>query len=293
MAGSCLLVAGCGADPLRELARALPPAVAGWQTQGADEVYDPTSIFSYLDGHAEVYLAYDMAGCLARRYTGPPGEADLVLDVFLLGSPADAYGVFTHDQDGETVALGEDGLLRPGWLSFWKGPCFVSVYAENDTESSRRAMLELGGAVARAITAEGERPPVVTSLPSSGLVDRSVHYLHHPTLLAYHLASAGEDLLALDRRTPAALASYRRGEASARLLVVDYPSAVDAEAARTRLGQRVAGCADSVPATPGGSAWSGCRLVGTRLAVVLAQRAGKAPALPPVDVATQLARFFR
>ena len=97
-----------------ELVRAnLPREVAGWRAVDEDEVYDQESIFSYIDGQAEVYLAYGMKRCLARRYVGPEGEPDIVVDLFELASAADAYGVFTHDRDGEDIDVGQGALLRP------------------------------------------------------------------------------------------------------------------------------------------------------------------------------------
>jgi hypothetical protein len=83
---------GIGGCASRQLTR-------GWRAADPGELYDQESIFSYIDGHAEVYLAYGMTGCLARRYNGPPGEAALALDVFEVGSPADAYGVASYDRE--------------------------------------------------------------------------------------------------------------------------------------------------------------------------------------------------
>ena len=113
--------------PLDAMGDRLPERVGDWVAADAPIRYDTESIFGYIDGHAEVYLAYGMRGCLARRFSGPEDEADLVLDVFEMASPADAFGVFTHDQDGEPAGVGQDSLLRYGWLSFWKGRFFVSI----------------------------------------------------------------------------------------------------------------------------------------------------------------------
>jgi len=148
-----LLLASCGGrtgEPgVARLRAQLPEEALGWRAVDRGELYDQESIFSYIDGHAEVYLAYGMTGCLARRYAGPQGEADVTLDVFEMASPADAYGVFTYDRDGERVDVGREGLFRYGWLSFWKGRSSSSVTAEADTEAARAAVLELGRSVRR------------------------------------------------------------------------------------------------------------------------------------------------
>ena len=85
----------------------MPAQAAGWTAVEEAEAYDTESIYTYIDGHAEVYMAYGMKRCLSQRYAGPEGEPDIVLDLFEQASPADAFGVFTHDRDGEEVDVGQ------------------------------------------------------------------------------------------------------------------------------------------------------------------------------------------
>ena len=44
-------------EPASQLVNELPSAVDGWTAAEPATVYDPESIYSYIDGHAEVYLA--------------------------------------------------------------------------------------------------------------------------------------------------------------------------------------------------------------------------------------------
>jgi len=116
---------------------ALPDEASGWKAVAPDDHYDPRTIFQYIDGHGEVYLAYGMAACHARRYVGPEGEGAAVVDMFEMASPADAFGVFTHSREGNSVAVGQGASFGFGTLSFWKGRHFVSVSAEQETERAR------------------------------------------------------------------------------------------------------------------------------------------------------------
>ena len=175
----------------------LPSSVMGWQRAADGQHYDPETIFSYIDGHAEVYLAYGMKGCDAERYTGPGGEPDLILDIFEMASSADAFGVFTHDTEGEGVGIGRDSRYRYGWLSFWQGSNFVSIVAEGETERAEQATLELGRQVAALLPTEGVAPSILGALPGAGLETRTVRYLHHPQILNTHLPIDPENLLDL------------------------------------------------------------------------------------------------
>ncbi|MCG6963234.1 MAG: hypothetical protein LJE95_08220 [Acidobacteria bacterium] len=256
-------------DGSRRLEGRLPGEVGGWSLEASDR-YDRTSIFGYIDGHAEVYLAYDLHWCLARRYRGPDGEPDLVLDVFRLATPADAFGVLTHQGEGGQVNIGQGGRLSPGWLSFWQGPFFVSVYAEGESPAALAAVSEMGRLAAAAIEERGEPPAIWEALPDAGLDRERTAYLHHPLILEANLAAVRGDPFGLSSRTPAVVAHYEREGVDAALVVVDYPEPGAAHAAFQRvLAELLPEDGGNGLRRSGDGSWGGARVAGRRLAVVL------------------------
>lgn len=215
----------------------LPTEAVGWTAVDEGQVYDTETIYSYIDGHAEVYMAYGMVRCLSRRYSGPEGEPDILLDLFEQGSPADAYGVFTHDRDGEEVEIGQGGLFRHGWLSFWKGRWFGSVYAEGESESSAAAVLAIGRLVADAIEETGELPGLVAELPAAGLDRRSVRFLHTQEILNGVVYLGYENVFRFGPEIDAVVGRYQRPEGSAWLLLIDYPDEETAALAEGGAGE--------------------------------------------------------
>ncbi len=258
------ILMACAAEPppideLDLVAAALPPEIAGWRALGGDQIYDTETIFQYIDGHAEVYLAYGMKRCLARRYSGSESEPDIVLDLFELASAADAYGVFTHDRDGDEVDVGQGALLRTGWLSFWKGRWFGSVYSEGESEPAYDAVIAISRAAAEAITDEGEVPALVSELPVDGLDLRSVRFLHTQEILNSVVYLGFENVLRLGPEIDAVLGRYDREDGNAWLLLVNYPdtetaswaegSAAEAGLAVRRDGVRLAAALAPEPAS--------------------------------------------
>lgn len=218
-----LMVRKSYADSLGALQTTLPNQIKGWVAEPEDRFFDRETIFDYINGAGEVYKAYNMQKCLSRRYNSPNGRP-IVLDIFDMGSSKDAFGVFTHDQDGETLDVGQGALYRSGWLSFWKDRFFVSIYMEEETADAEKAVRELGNVVASLITTRGPKPRILSQLPSVGLQPKGVRYLHNPIVLNYHFYLSDENILDLGPRTDAVLALYRRGEEFARLLLVMYPN---------------------------------------------------------------------
>jgi hypothetical protein len=257
-------------DPLSRLRDALPVEVNGWRAEGEPNIYDTETIFAYIDGHAEVYLACGMQRCLAVRYTGADGEGDVILDLFEMASSEDAYGVSTHDRDGEAVAIGNDGLVLYGWLSFWKGPYFVSLYAEDESEGSRSAVMELGRAVADLIDQPGRRPGIIERLPAAGLDPRSLSFLRSYQILNSHVYLGEDNPLGLGPDTSAALGRYQREEETGLLLIVEYPDSSQCQDAERAFADLfLGGGAEGVAIRTENDRWYAMRSEGTRLAAVL------------------------
>lgn len=213
------------------LAANRPGEVAGWTADGPAARYDAATIFDYIDGHGEIYLAYGMRSCVARRFKGPPGEGEILVDLFEMGSADDAYGIFTHAREGDPAGVGEESSFGAGTLAFWKGSMFVSITAERSTERSRGAVLALGRAEAARIAPKGARPALVGYLPRAGLDERSIVFLRHPIILAAHLDVGSDNPLGVGPAALAALGRYRRAGSTGWTLIVQHRSDPDAEAA--------------------------------------------------------------
>lgn len=248
----------------------LPDAVGAWRAVGEPEQFDTETIFNYIDGHAEVYLAYGMQSCVARRYEGPEGQPAIVIDVFVMATPEDAFGVFTVDLDGEDAAVGHDGRYRYGWLSFWKGPYFVSITAEDETEAARDAVFDLGHSIAAMIDVDSPRPAIVVGLPTDGLERASVRFLRSEIILRTHLYLGEDDVAGLGPDTEAALAKYIRDGLSAHLLIVRYRDERRAMAAEEVFAARfLHGETDAKVVQDAVGRWYGIRREGRLAAMVL------------------------
>ena len=211
------------ANTLKDLGTRLPKQLRGWTAEPKDRLYDERTIYSYIDGGAELYKAYNMQQCLSRRYTTANGPS-IILDIFDMGTSNDAFGVFTHDTDGKVMDIGQDARFRSGWLSFWKHRYFVSIYMEEETAAAEKAVKALAREVSAGIAIRGFRPRILQKLPPEGLVSGSIRYLHHPMVLNYHFYISDENILNLSAKTEAILANYQAGREAARLLLISYPN---------------------------------------------------------------------
>lgn len=212
------------------LSRFLPPEINGWRAAPSDALYDTETIFSYIDGAGEVYLAYNFRSLLARRYS-KEGQSDLIADFFDMGSAADAFGVFTHDLEGEEVAVGQGGVYKGGLLSFWKDRYFISLYAEGETSETRQDLRALSAAISRLIPQEGKKPVLLSLLPRD-YDPKTARFFHNHLILNYHFFVSIENILLLDQKTEAVLCSSGAKPNQTELLIIHYPNPEAASRAR-------------------------------------------------------------
>lgn len=213
----------------------LPSAVEGWTWDGKEAHYDARTVFDYIDGAGELYLAYGFEQLAVRQFE-KAGQPPLTLECFRMASAEGAFGVFSFERQGESGGIGQGSEQGGGLLRFWKGRYLVSIFADGEGAEAESAILQLGRLTAAAIQEEGRPPRAIGLLPGkdAGLVEMSVRYVTSHILLNQRLFIARDNVLGLTHETGAVLAQYGEGAAAARLLVVPYPTAAAAEAAHAR-----------------------------------------------------------
>ncbi len=207
----------------------LPSDAASWKWDGKEMKYNSKTLFSYIDGAAELYLAYGFQNLTVRRFersNHPP----IVLELYEMASSEDAYGVFSYEHQDETAGVGQGSEFGGGLLRFWKDKYFVSIYAEGEGAETESGILKVGRAAANSIPAVGPEPKLVGFIPGKdlGLVDKSLRYLKSHVLLNQRFFIAHQNILNLSRRTEAVLAQYLQGKQKTQLLLIRYPDSKEA-----------------------------------------------------------------
>ena len=187
----------------------LPKDVLGWTTAGEDQWFDPQTIFDYIDGGGEIYRAYNFQRLFVRRLK-KAGQPDIIVDFFDMGSAKDAFGVFTHDLEGDDWGIGQGSTYKSGLLSFWRDRYFISLTAEAETPETKAALMALGKHIAAATGKDGAKPALLNFLPTRMASEKNVHYFHNHIILNYHFFVSDGNILKLDQTTEADPGQNRR-----------------------------------------------------------------------------------
>jgi hypothetical protein len=207
----------------------LPSEAGGWRWDGKETKYNSKTLFSYIDGAAELYLAYGFQNLAVRRFE-KSGQPPMILELYEMASSEDAYGVFSFEHQDEDARIGQGSEFGGGLLRFWKGKYFVSIYAEGEGAEVESGILKMGRAAANSIPATGLEPKLISLIPGKdlGFVDKSVRYLKSYVLLNQRFFIAHQNILNLSRKTEAVLAQYLQDKQRTQLLLIRYPDSKEA-----------------------------------------------------------------
>jgi hypothetical protein len=207
----------------------LPSEAGGWKWDGKEMKYDSRTVFKYMDGAAELYLAYGFQNLTVRRFE-KSNQPPLIVELYEMASSEDAYGVFSFEHQDEPVEIGQGSEFGGGLLRFWKGEYFASIYAEGEGTEVESGILKVGRSMAHSIRATGLEPKLVGFIPGKdfGLVDKSVRYLKSHVLLNQRFFIAHQNILNLTRKTEAVLAQYLEDKQKIQLLLIRYPDLKEA-----------------------------------------------------------------
>jgi hypothetical protein len=209
----------------------MPYAAGGWARDGDDGHYTFDTLYDLIDGGAEVYRSFGVVRVVSRRYARP-GAPGILADLFDMGSPPGAYGVYHHDtRDGRAAGLGDESEQAGAAVAFRSDRYFVSVVALEETPGSVAGVLAVARAIAARLPAGAAVPEVVRLLPEQGLLRGRVVYVRDAAYLRTRYDFGDAATPALPPGSEGALARYRDTAGACVLMLVRYPTAAQAGAA--------------------------------------------------------------
>lgn len=182
MAAACLLAPAAAFPQTRTASPALTalvPDLAAWAPSEAPRSYFPDDLFEYINGAAESYLSYDFRELLVVDLEKRGADATLTIEIYDMGLPVNAFGIFAAERypENKAVALGDLGYVEGETLNFLADRFYVKMLAFGIGEATEAALVEAATKVAGAIGPGRGLPELTLAFPKEGLVVRSERYI--------------------------------------------------------------------------------------------------------------------
>ena len=162
-----------GTTPIDSLVPKVAPD--GWALRDAPETFTRETLFEHIDGQADLFLQYGFEKSVFAIYQTVNSSDDKIdLDIYDMGNPLQAFGIFSRFRQEENPAgIGLDSSLGDRYAVFYKGRYFVVLQA---TESDASTLKRLAQEVESSISDNSAPPKQIAYFPKSGLKPGSIEY---------------------------------------------------------------------------------------------------------------------
>lgn len=193
-------------QPLRSLLPA-PAEIKGWKTDGAPISYDPETLWEYIDGSAETFLAYDFRGMIAQDYVSA-SDKGLKVEIYEHGSPLMAFGIYSQFRSPgvKLYDIGAEAFGDEYSITFRKDRYYVRVAVFEKNPDLLAEAQRFAGLIAGRISAAGNLPAELCALPDEGIVPLETTYIP-------------ENVLGYAELPPAFVGTYTFGDEQAKVYI--------------------------------------------------------------------------
>lgn len=162
--------------------RYLPPSnkVKGWLWRKQPTTYSPKTLYNYIDGAADLYLAYGFREAAVVEFYRGKSDA-IMLDVYDMGRPLHAFGIFNSEKPAgaKGTGIGAQSYASSNLAAFWKGPFYVKLSV---VDGKGEALSALARAADMYLPASAELPVELRRLPAQHRVRDSEAYVRKDAL---------------------------------------------------------------------------------------------------------------
>ena len=89
------------------------PSVTGWKQVGEIQSFDPNTLYEYINGGADLYLAYDFQELKVAEYQNDK-KAAVTVEVYRHRTPTQAFGIYSQERfpGANFIDVGIQGYLE-------------------------------------------------------------------------------------------------------------------------------------------------------------------------------------
>jgi len=157
----------------------------GWVMEEKPALYTEETLFDHINGEAELYFPFGFDALATARYVKKaPGGAEIVADVYRMGSLLDAFGIWSNYRKADTpgCVLGADCVLASSQMLFYQDRYFVRLQATGMPAPAQEAFIACGRALSQKLPPGKGRPGELELLRVRGVVPKTERYIPQSVL---------------------------------------------------------------------------------------------------------------
>lgn len=152
----------------------------GWSWLGMPVHYTPDNLYEYIDGEAELYLAYDFVEMATLTYFwGDEEDTSFVVDIYDMGTPLNGFGLHScYRQPGYRFEeIGTEAVVSDYMIRFYQGRYVVEIAWENTSKRMTDAVRTVARKVSERIEDEAVAPATLSLLLAEDRIEKTLRYI--------------------------------------------------------------------------------------------------------------------
>jgi len=176
--GLILGIVGLLWSPTAQAAEFKFPSVNGWKQVGEIQTFNPGTLYEYINGGADLYLAYDFEELKVAEYQNSQ-KAAVTVDVYRHRTSTHAFGVYSQERvpGANFIDVGIQGYQERHALNFLSGNTYVKITSYDTGPEDQAVLLSFAKAVAGNLGEKGAFPSILKAFPAEGKVKNSEKFV--------------------------------------------------------------------------------------------------------------------
>lgn len=157
----------------------LLPEVRSWKLTEAPQNYFPETLFEYINGAAEIYLAYEFNELIVGQYQKGNQGASLSIEIYDMGDKKNSFGIYSAERfpGSKFISLGTQGYLEDEALNFIIGKFYIKLLCFDCGEESEDFLTLFSQEIVGKVKDKGGLPTILELFPEEGLVQNSEKFI--------------------------------------------------------------------------------------------------------------------
>ncbi len=154
------------------------PEMPGWKQSGEIQTFIPNNLYEYINGAADLYLAYDFEELKVAEYQNEK-KASVTVDVYRHRTPLYAFGIYSQERlpEANFLNIGVQGYYEKGFLNFLAGPYYVKLSAINTGPEDQEVLVAFAKRIADHLGPKGSLPSILSAFPAEGKEKHSEKFI--------------------------------------------------------------------------------------------------------------------
>lgn len=176
---SLVLYVGRAEEQSRVSLESLLPDMEGLRITETPQTYYPETLFEYINGAAEIYLAYDFKQLLVAQYKKSDSPDSVTVEIYDMGNPKNAFGIYSAERypDSQFLPLGTQGYIEEGALNFLVGDYYVKLLCFDCGDRADKMLITVSKEIANKVGDRGGFPALLDTFPQEGMLSHTEKFI--------------------------------------------------------------------------------------------------------------------